>query len=141
MTPRPALDSSGLPAGYPFKPDYEITPREVRERLARKDLFLIDCRTHDEWAVAKIDGALLVPLHEFESRLQEIEDAAGDADIAVHCHLGGRSMKAALFLRQRGLETARSMAGGIDLWSLDIDASVPRYGRTPAGTYQPLPPP
>jgi rhodanese-related sulfurtransferase len=35
-------------------------------------------------------------------------------------------MKAALFLRQRGLP-AKSLAGGIDLWSLDIDPAIPRY--------------
>jgi len=40
--------------------------------------------------------------------------------------MGGRSMKAALFLRGQGID-AKSMAGGIDAWSLDIDPGVPRY--------------
>ncbi len=121
------LDASGLPAGYPFKPDLELAPRQVKAALAEGTLVLLDCRTKGEWTTARIQGATLIPLDELSQRLPEIESLAEDgAAIAVHCHHGSRSMKAALFLRQHGIQ-AMSMAGGIDLWSLDIDPTVPRY--------------
>jgi len=38
-----------------------------------------------------------------------------------------RSMQVVTWLREQGIESCRSMAGGIDRWSLEIDPSVPRY--------------
>jgi rhodanese-related sulfurtransferase len=118
------LDARGLPSGYPFKPDLEITPREVKAAMA--EIYLIDCRTQAEWATANIPGAVLIPLHTLESRVNDIEAQAGDKPVVVLCHMGGRSMKAALFLRGRGID-AKSMAGGIEAWSLGVDPAVPRY--------------
>lgn len=127
---RPALDPRGLPAGYPYHPEFEVTPREVKAMMGSPALVLIDCRTQGEWQTAKIAGATLIPLDQLASRIGEIEDAmdrAGeDVKVVVHCHHGGRSMKAALFLKQRGIDAA-SMAGGIDLWAIDVDPAVPRY--------------
>ena len=48
-------------------------------------------------------------------------------EIIIHCHHGGRSLRVANWLRRNGFEGARSMAGGIDQWSLQIDPSIPRY--------------
>jgi rhodanese-related sulfurtransferase len=123
---RPSLDAAGLPVGYPFHAELEVTPREVKRLLDDPGLgvVLIDCRTKAEWQTAKIEGARLIPLDELASRVGEIE--AEEGPVVVHCHHGGRSMKAALFLRQRGIE-AKSMAGGIELWALDVDPRVPRY--------------
>ena len=121
-----ALDERGLPVGYPFHAELEVTPREVKDQLASGQVYLVDCRTPAEAAVAKIDGAVLIPLDVLASKADEIEAVAGDTPIVVHCHMGGRSMKAALFLRSRGVE-ARSMAGGIDAWALAVDPAVPRY--------------
>ena len=128
-TPVPQLDERGLPRGYPYKPDLETTPREVKALLAKgpEAVLLIDCRTPGEHQAARIAGATLIPMDQISARLDEIEAAVGEGTpLVIHCHHGGRSMKAALFLRQRGLD-ARSMAGGIDLWSIDIDPGVPRY--------------
>jgi rhodanese-related sulfurtransferase len=123
------LDQNGLPVGYPWRPDLEIAPRAVKKALDSNDpsLVLIDCRTKGEWAAARIDGATLIPLDELSSRLREIEGLADEeATIAVICHHGSRSLKAAMFLKQQGIN-ARSVAGGIDLWSIDVDPGVPRY--------------
>lgn len=119
------LDDRGLPVGYDFHDDYEITPREARELLASGDVALLDCRTADELAIASIDGATHVPMHEIEDRLDEIEDL--ERPIAVICHHGQRSLRVSLMLRAHGFEDAVSVAGGIDLWSRDIDPSVRRY--------------
>jgi rhodanese-related sulfurtransferase len=139
---RPALDATGLPVGYPFKPDLEVTPRQAREMLEQGAALLVDVRTPAEVQAARIKGAVDIPLGELGSRLGEIEKLlAGREDVAliVHCHVGGRSMKAALFLRERGLEHAKSMAGGIEAWSLGVDAAVPRYERSMAGAIRIIP--
>ena len=36
-------------------------------------------------------------------------------------------MHATLFLREKGKEQTWSLAGGIDLWSTEIDPQMPRY--------------
>lgn len=129
------LDQRGLPRGYPYRPDWEITPREVRERVREAGgaedagFVLVDCRRVDEHALCKVEGALLIPLDELERRADELEDDAGGRDrlVVIYCHTGRRSLRAATTLRAMGFERAVSMAGGIDLWSVDIDPKVPRY--------------
>lgn len=124
------MDSRGLPAGYQFKPDWEVTPTEVHQRIkAREDLVLLDCRGMDEWQIARIDGAVLIPLGELERRADELETDEGGRtrSIVVHCHHGMRSMRAAAMLRGMGFTNVRSMAGGIDLWSLSVDPAIRRY--------------
>lgn len=121
------LDHQGLPPNYPFNPQWEVTPRQVKVMIDQNDpLVLIDCRTPQEYSVARIQGSLLVPLHELGSRLEELREYEGQR-VVVHCHHGGRSLQMAAVLRRQGLGHVYSMAGGIDLWSLDIDPAVPRY--------------
>lgn len=135
-----ALDDQGLPRGYPFRPEFEVLPRAVRDALQRDppSALLVDVRHPDEVQLARVESAMTVPLHELESRLEEIEEAVaalGDAPVYTICHHGMRSLKAAIFLRDRGLESAFSVAGGIDLWSLDIDPRISRYHRDPSGRW------
>lgn len=127
MAPLP-LDDRGLPPGYPLNPEWEVTPRETRRLLddPASGVVLIDCRRPEEHAATRIEGAILAPLQELGSRLNELLDHA-DKTVIVHCHHGRRSMQATQFLRANGFENVRSMAGGIDLWSIDIDPRVPRY--------------
>lgn len=136
--PPVSLDARGLPKGYPFKPDWEITPRDVRERMRAGGaggagggggLILLDCRRPDEWEAARIEGAVLIPMQEIEQRADELEndDGGRDRPIVVHCHHGVRSLRVTAALRALGFTDVRSMAGGIDLWSMDVDTRVPRY--------------
>lgn len=52
---------------------------------------------------------------------------SGEGLCVVYCHHGVRSLNVAAWLRQQGLDNVRSLAGGIDGWSLLIDPSLPRY--------------
>lgn len=90
---------------------------------------LLDCRTPEEHATAKIAGAVLIPM-------QEIADRVGDlsahkwhkgAAIIVHCHHGMRSLRVTQWLREQGFSGAQSMRGGIDAWSDEVDKTVPKY--------------
>jgi rhodanese-related sulfurtransferase len=38
-----------------------------------------------------------------------------------------RSLDVANWLRHQGVKSAKSMAGGIDRWSLEVDPKVTRY--------------
>ena len=50
-----------------------------------------------------------------------------DDDVICFCHHGMRSMDVANWLRAQGVKSAKSLAGGIDRWSIEIDPKVPRY--------------
>lgn len=121
------LDERGLPEGYPLQAGLEITPRETAAGMAR-GLVVIDVREPAELAAASVArvGVVHIPLGDLPSRIGEI-DVEPDEPIAVLCHHGGRSLKATLWLRQQGFAGARSVAGGIDVWSRAVDTSVPRY--------------
>ena len=55
-----------------------------------------------------------------------VRPAEGQA-VIVYCHHGRRSLQTAATLRGMGYTNVLSMAGGIDLWSIDVDPGVARY--------------
>ena len=87
---------------------------------------LIDCREPDEYETVKIDRATLVPMSDFEDKLKKLGDLEGKP-VIVHCHHGGRSLRAAKWLREHGVPQAQSMAGGIDDWATEIEPGMKRY--------------
>jgi adenylyltransferase/sulfurtransferase len=105
--------------------DLEISSREVKERLDKGEKFLlVDVREPHEYELCHIDGAVLIPMGSIPANLQKLDI---DEDVICFCHHGMRSLDVANWLRARGVKSAKSMAGGIDRWSLEIDPSVPRY--------------
>lgn len=125
------LDARGLPAGYPFRNDWEVTPRDTKAMLEQpgSQALLLDCRLPEELQIAAIRGATHIPMDQIERRADELEDddAGKDRPILVICHSGRRSLRVAAALRAMGFPKAYSVAGGIDLWAVDIDPSLPRY--------------
>jgi rhodanese-related sulfurtransferase len=129
------LDERGLPKGYAFKPEYELTPREAKSLIEAGSLYLVDCRLKEEFDYVHIPGSVHIPLDEIQVRADEVTPAAGQ-QVAVLCHHGVRSMKAALALRALVAgSTAKSIAGGIEAWSLGADTTVKRYGRAGASVW------
>jgi rhodanese-related sulfurtransferase len=87
---------------------------------------LIDVREADEWAVAKIAGAELLPLSQWPAlALEKLTEKS--QPLLIQCHHGGRSARAAAWLIQQGFTSVTNLAGGIDAWSEEVDAAVPRY--------------
>jgi rhodanese-related sulfurtransferase len=104
--------------------DLEITPRETAELLKGGKIKLVDVRTPEEFAIARVPGSVLVD----QSLAQEIMQTwPKDTAIVTMCHHGMRSLDAAAYLRGHGFTNAKSMSGGIDEWSLQIDSSITRY--------------
>ena len=108
----------------------QISPEELAEALrSGATIHLLDVRTPEEHAVARIEGARLVTA----ALAQEVvEQWPKDAPIVVHCHVGQRSLEAAAFLIGRGFTKVKSLTGGIDAWSQRVDPTVPRYAGAPA---------
>ena len=105
--------------------DLQISPKEVQERIARGDkLLLIDVRESWEYDLCRIEGGKLIPLGSLPVSVNTLLDAQ---EVICYCHHGMRSLDAAAWLRQQGVDGAKSMAGGIERWSLEIDPRVPRY--------------
>jgi rhodanese-related sulfurtransferase len=107
--------------------DLEITTAELSSKLANgkpPDLMLLDVREPWEYATARIEGSVLMPMGDIPARLQELDP---DTHIVSVCHAGVRSMNVAVWLRDQGLEKVQSLRGGIDAWSREIDPKVPRY--------------
>jgi rhodanese-related sulfurtransferase len=103
----------------------EITPAEVKRRLDQgQKLLLIDVREPWEFDICNIAGAKLIPMGTVPANLQALDT---DDDIVIYCHRGMRSLDVAVWLRGQGVERAKSLAGGIERWSLEIDPKVPRY--------------
>ena len=85
--------------------------------------FLLDVRQPEEYATAKIEGALLIPLAELPGRLAELPK---DLPLVVMCHHGMRSAHAVHHLREAGFD-ALNLSGGIDAWSREVNENVPVY--------------
>ncbi|HEY7389413.1 MAG TPA: molybdopterin-synthase adenylyltransferase MoeB [Bryobacteraceae bacterium] len=115
----------GIPAQEPKVTENEIEVTEVKAKLDRGDNFvLLDVREPHEYQIAKIPGAKLIPLGEVSKHVDEFDK---DADIVIHCKMGGRSAKACTIFRNAGFQHVRNMKGGITAWSDQVDPSVPKY--------------
>lgn len=110
------------PAHDHFQSDIE--PAELARAVVEAgSLCLLDIREPWEWSVGRIGEPQLVPMGDLEEQLTSLDQAR---EIVVYCHHGVRSSVAAEWLRARGFR-ARSLVGGIDRWSREVDSSVPRY--------------
>jgi rhodanese-related sulfurtransferase len=89
----------------------EIDVAELADRLAA-GARLIDVREPDEYAEARIPGAVLIPLATVPQRLDAFR---GDGPAHVICRVGGRSLHACEYLAVQGIE-AVNVAGGMLAW-------------------------
>jgi adenylyltransferase/sulfurtransferase len=103
-----------------------LTVTELKARLDKgKNFRLIDVREADEWAIAKLPEAELVPLSQFQQLAPE--KLKPDEEIVLYCHHGMRSARAQGFLKSHGYSNVWNLTGGIDAWSREVDSAVKRY--------------
>ena len=102
-----------------------IDPTEVKAKLDRGDDFmLLDVREPHEFQIARIAGAVLMPLGDLPKRLTELQPGR---ELVAHCKTGRRSQQAVDLLKQNGFANVRNMTGGITAWSDKVDPAVPKY--------------
>jgi monothiol glutaredoxin len=84
---------------------------------------LVDVRTAEERAFAKIDGSRLLDQVHHDALLRLDRETC----IVFQCHHGVRSQQAAEYFQRQGFRNLHNLKSGIDAWSLLVDPSVPRY--------------
>jgi rhodanese-related sulfurtransferase len=105
--------------------DLQITPLEVKQKFDRGETFLlVDVREPWEHEHCRIEGAKLIPMGTIPASLQSLDTGE---EVICYCHHGMRSLDVAVWLRGQGVEKAKSLSGGIERWSAEIDPGVPRY--------------
>jgi len=85
---------------------------------------LVDVRPPAERAIAAVSA----PYQSLEDGgLERLAALPKDTPLAFLCHHGGRSAQAAAYFAQQGFTDVFNVVGGIDAWSLQVDAGIPRY--------------
>ena len=103
----------------------QIEPRDLANRLAAgESVYLLDVRTREEYDAVKLPGAHLFT----QELMQEILGNTSRTNLfVVYDHTGARSMDAAAYFQGHGFENVKSLRGGIDAWSTEVDPKLPRY--------------
>ncbi|MBI1841346.1 MAG: molybdopterin-synthase adenylyltransferase MoeB [Verrucomicrobia bacterium] len=118
----------GIPAepAVPTANPDEVSVQDMQKALKDPKLGVrvIDVRDPDEWQICHVEGVTLVPLGNLPQRFTELDP---NQTLYVHCKSGVRSLKAVKFLKEQGFKYAKSVKGGIQAWSDEIDHSVPKY--------------
>lgn len=105
--------------------DGEITATQLkREMDSGKAPFILDVRNPNEYQIARIPGAHLLPLQQLPARLKELDPSR---DTVVHCRTGVRSAKAIEIMRAAGFQKLRNLKGGIHAWADEVDSTVVKY--------------
>jgi rhodanese-related sulfurtransferase len=103
----------------------QIEPRELSARIATGDpVYLLDVRTREEFEAVKLPDAHLFT----QELMQEILSNGSRTNLfVIYDHTGARSMDAAAYFQGQGFENVKSLRGGIDAWSAEVDPKLPRY--------------
>jgi adenylyltransferase/sulfurtransferase len=120
----------------------QITARALKQRLdAGEDLFIVDVRNPEEFAIAALDGTLKLPKPQIALAAEDIlsgrralEDTViaqipRDREVIVHCRSGVRSTDVIYMLRELGYDPRKliNMEGGILAWAQTVDRTMPVY--------------
>lgn len=102
----------------------QIAPKDVKAMLAKSPKpRLLDVRSYEEYDIARIEGAELLT----QELVAELRALPKDTPLVFVCHHGIRSLDAAAWFIGHGFTNVRSMTGGIDAWSAEVDPAVARY--------------
>ena len=99
--------------------------RDLAERIGRGEkVYVLDVRTREEYDAVKIDKAHLFT----QELMQEIQSSWPRENLfIIYDHQGTRSLDAAAYFQGHGFENVKSLRGGIDAWSVDVDPKLSRY--------------
>jgi rhodanese-related sulfurtransferase len=104
--------------------ELQISPAELAARRRDGPVRLVDVRSREEFEAAHLDGAVLLS----QPVMQEILGRWPRTDLMVICdHRGQKSLDATAYFLGQGFSNVRCLRGGIDAWSREVDAAIPRY--------------
>lgn len=94
-------------------PVVTLTPKEAHEKASRGEILLVDVREANEWAQARVPGAIHRPLSALADTAAAIPT---DKPVVFYCLSGGRSGRAVELCRRLGLPHDTHVGGGISAW-------------------------
>ena len=86
--------------------------------------FVLDIRETWEVERASIPGTHHLPMSQIVARISELDPKQ---PVICMCHHGGRSMQVGAWLETQGFVDVTNLTGGIEAWSLQVDATIARY--------------
>jgi len=102
----------------------QMSVHELKQLQDSGDTFyLFDVREQSERDIALIAGSRLLS----EENIKFIDTLDRNSIMIFQCHTGVRSQSAAEYFRDQGFTRVYNLSGGIDAWSVEIDAEVARY--------------
>ncbi len=103
----------------------QIAPAELAAALkSDPEAKLVDVRTREEFDAVHVEGAIFFTQELMQEILMKWDRRAL---LAIMDHQGARSMDAAAYFAGHGFENVKSVRGGIDAWSQEVDANLARY--------------
>ncbi|HEY3999455.1 MAG TPA: rhodanese-like domain-containing protein [Candidatus Xenobia bacterium] len=102
----------------------QLDVKSAAEQFKAGKARLIDVRHEFEYETAHVEGSELLT----QGLMQDMmHNAPKDGTLLFLCHHGVRSLEAAAYFAGHGFSNAKSIAGGIDAWSSEVDSNIPRY--------------
>lgn len=92
----------------------DVNVSEAKQMIeSNPDLVILDVRTLEEYESGHIENAVLIPVSELESKLNELDKVK---ETLVYCRSGGRSATASQILIDNEFTSVYNMLGGITAW-------------------------
>ena len=112
-------------ASHEAEQKMQIAPEELSRRLQEPNPpVVVDVRGREEWDAVHIEGSEFLTQ---ELMQQMMTDWPKDREVVFLCHHGVRSLDAASYFAGHGFSNVKSLSGGIDAWSVQVDPELPRY--------------
>ena len=90
----------------------QITVHELRDKLGKGEVRLLDVRQPAEWSEGRVEGATFITGAELPERWDEVPDGP----LAVTSGSGYRSSVSASLLQSRGRHPVFNVLGGMAAW-------------------------
>ncbi|MBC8367657.1 rhodanese-like domain-containing protein [bacterium] len=94
----------------------ELRSAQAKELIETVQPYILDVRTAREFAQGHIEGANLLPISEFQHRVNELAPHK-EEPIFIYCRSGNRSTVAAKILLDQGFERVYNLRYGIIEWA------------------------
>ena len=109
---------SGLLLILPNRSKKIISVKESVVLINRQPTILVDVRNANEFTLGRIDNSLNIPLDQLPENIDKLKKNPNKT-ILVYCQKGFRSSQAVKILNKLGINSAVSIAGGLDAWKKD----------------------
>jgi len=103
----------------------QISPAELKQKLdSGLDIKIVDVREDWEIEIAKLPGSEVINQKLAYEILNKMDK---NTEVVFYCHHGLRSLEAASYFKGHGLPNVKSLKGGIESYTMEVDPSIPRY--------------